>query len=212
MKTLDVYNQVGKKVDSLDIDSKVFDGKVNSTLIHQVVVAFLASNRQGTAVAKNKSMVRGGGRKPWRQKGTGRARVGSNRSPLWRGGGVTFGPSMRNYRKRINKKKKVRALKDVLNSKIRDNAIFLIDKIQLKDYKTKNLATLLKKIKVDSKKTKLIIDNTDDNLKKAARNIKLFSWTTAVNLNAYQVLDCEQIILTVDSFKKIQDRIGKCLN
>ena len=134
---LDVVNQKGKVVRTLELDQKVFDGKINMSLLHQAVVTYLANQRKGLASTKTRGEVRGGGRKPWRQKGTGRARVGSIRSPLWKGGGATFGPKPRDYSQKMPQRMKALALKSALNAKLNDKELMVIDDIKLRSHKTK---------------------------------------------------------------------------
>jgi len=135
--SLPVFNTQGKQVEEIILNSQVFDGEINIALIHQAVVTYLANQRKGLALTKTRGNVRGGGRKPWKQKGTGRARVGSSRSPIWRGGGVTFGPSLRSYNKNFPKKMKAQALKSALNAKLRDQQILIIDDLFVNLPKTK---------------------------------------------------------------------------
>ncbi|MCD6583431.1 MAG: 50S ribosomal protein L4 [Candidatus Omnitrophica bacterium] len=212
MKEIEILNQEGKKVGNFNLDEKVFDGKVNITLIHQAVVTYLANKRKGTASTKTKGEVRGGGTKPWRQKGTGRARVGSIRSPLWRGGGIVFGPKPRGYTKKLPKKMKIGALKSVLNAKLKDKEIIVVDSINLENYKTKSLLSILRKLKVNSQRVKLVVPIIEKNLKLASRNLKMINTETSNNLNAYTALDCKKIIFTKQALENIQERIKKFLS
>lgn len=212
MKVLDIYNQQGKKIDELELDEKIFDGKVVKTLLHQAVVIFLANQRMGLASSKNRGEVRGGGRKPWRQKGTGRARVGSTRSPIWHGGGVTFGPKPRDYNKKMPRRMKTLALKSALNAKFTDKEIILIDKISLEEHKTKILAGILAKLKLKSDKVTLVVDKIDNNLKLASRNISDFYLEKAEELNTYTALNCNKLIFTRDSLRIVGERIKKWLS
>jgi len=212
MKILDVYNQQGEKIDKLELDGKIFDGKVAETLLHQVVVAFLANQRIGLASSKNRGEVRGGGRKPWRQKGTGRARVGSIRSPIWHGGGVTFGPKPRDYSKKIPQRMKVVALKSALNAKFMDKEIVILDKVSLEGYKTKILSGILDKLKLSNHKVTLVVDKIDNNFKLASRNIADFYLEKAAQLNTYTALNCGKLIFTRDSLKTVEERINKWLS
>ncbi|MCD6229119.1 MAG: 50S ribosomal protein L4 [Candidatus Omnitrophica bacterium] len=212
MKEIEVLNQEGEKIGNFTLDEKVFDGKVNITLIHQAVVTYLANRRKGIASTKTKSEVRGGGAKPWRQKGTGRARVGSIRSPLWRGGGIIFGPKPRDYSKKLPKKMKIGALKSALNAKLKDKEIVVVDGINLENYKTKSLLSILKKLKINSERVKLVVPTIEKNLKLASRNLEKVETETADNLNAYTALDCKKIIFTKQALEKIQERIKKFLS
>ena len=212
MKTLDVYNQQGNKIDKLELNERVFDGKVAETLMHQAVVTFLSNQRRGLASSKKRGEVRGGGRKPWRQKGTGRARVGSTRSPLWHGGGVTFGPKPRDYSKKITQRMKVVALKSALNVKFRDEEIVLIDKVSLDSHKTKMLLEIIMKLQLKNSKVTLVVDKIDKNLKLASRNIGDFYLEKASQFNTYTALNCNKLIFTKDSLEIVEKRIDKWLS
>jgi large subunit ribosomal protein L4 len=209
MSKVEVLDLKGKKKESLDLDSKVFDGKVNKALLHQAVVTYLANQRKGLASAKTKGEVSGGGRKPWRQKGTGRARVGSSRSPLWKGGGVTFGPKPHSYRKDLPKKMKVLALKSALNAKFKDKEIVVLDKLEVSTHKTKDFLKIVKSLKLDKTKACFIVENVDNNLKLSCRNLGKVSLNSAGNLNTYEALDCKNIVFTKDALGKVTQRIKK---
>ena len=212
MKVLDVYNQQGEKIDKIELDEKVFDGKISEALMHQAVVTFLANQRKGLASSKKRGEVSGGGRKPWRQKGTGRARVGSTRSPIWHGGGVTFGPKPRDYNKKINQKMKIAALKSALNAKLRDQEIVIIDKLLLNSHKTKSFLEILTKLQLKENKVTLIIDKIDNNIRLASRNIANFCLEKAAQLNTYTALNCSKLIFTASSIKIVEERINKWLS
>jgi len=212
MKVLDVYNQQGEKIDKIELDEKVFDGKISEALMHQAVVTFLANQRKGLASSKKRGEVSGGGRKPWRQKGTGRARVGSTRSPIWHGGGVTFGPKPRYYNKKINQKMKIAALKSALNAKLRDQEIVIIDKLLLNSHKTKSFLEILTKLQLKENKVTLIIDKIDNNIRLASRNIANFCLEKAAQLNTYTALNCSKLIFTASSIKIVEERINKWLS
>ncbi|MFH1768304.1 MAG: 50S ribosomal protein L4 [Candidatus Omnitrophota bacterium] len=207
--TIDVYNQKGKKVDVLELAEEVFDGKINLSLLDQAKDTFLANQRLGLAVTKTRGEVSGGGRKPWRQKGTGRARVGSSRSPLWRGGGIIFGPLKRSYAKKFPQKMKILALKSALNAKLRDKEILVIDKIKIDNFKTKNLYAVLKSLKVNGEKTKLVIEKENTNLRLASRNLSGLGLLNSQQVHAYSVLDCKKLIFTAVSLNLLQTRIKK---
>lgn len=209
MSKVDVLDLKGKKKESLDLDSKVFDGKVNNALMHQAVVTYLANQRKGLASSKTKGQVSGGGRKPWRQKGTGRARVGSNRSPLWKGGGVTFGPKPHSYRKDLPKKMKVLALKSALNAKFKDKELLVLEKLEVSSHKTKDFLKIVKGLKLDQAKACFIVENMDNNLKLSCRNLGKVSLDSAGNLNTYEALDCKSIIFTKDALEKVTQRIKR---
>ena len=206
---LDIHNQKGKVVDTLTLDAAVFDGKINMALLHQAVVTYLANQRKGQAKAKERGEVSGGGTKPWRQKGTGRARVGSIRSPLWKGGGIVFGPKPRDYSKKMPHRMRVLALKSALNAKLNDNEMMVLDEINLPTHKTKDCQEVLKKLKLNSDKVRLIVSKLDNNLKLASRNIEKFDVELVDNLTTYTTLGCSKIVFTKESLKKIQERIKK---
>ena len=165
---MELYNTNKEKVSQVELDKKTFSGEVNPHLLYEVVKMQLASRRRGTASTKNRSRVRGGGTKPWRQKGTGRARAGTIRSPLWTGGGVVFGPLPRNYSYRVNKKAKKAALRSALSVKLKENKLFILDNFNLNEIKTKSFLSILEHLKIEEA---LIIDNTNINLEKSARNV-----------------------------------------
>ncbi len=209
---IDVYSQEGEKIDNIELDERVFDGKVKEALMHQAIVTFLANQREGLASSKTRGEVRGGGRKPWRQKGTGRARSGSRRSPLWHGGGITFGPKPRSYHKKMPQKMRIAALKSALNAKVIDGEILIVNNISLKDHKTKALSEILNKFKLNGLKITLAVDIINGNLKLAARNIDNLYLEKAGELNAYTALDCNKLLLTINSIKAVENRIKKWLS
>lgn len=209
MSKIDVLDIKGKKKEPIELDSKVFDGKVNESLLHQAVVAYLANQRKGLACAKTRAQVRGGGRKPWRQKGTGRARVGSTRSPLWKGGGVTFGPKPRSYRKELPKKMKALALKSALNAKLKDKELLVLDNLEVSSHKTKDFMKIIKSLKLDDAKASFIVEKMNDNLKLSSRNIEEVSMGDAHSLNAYEALDCKRLVFTKSSLGQVTQRIKK---
>lgn len=212
MDALDVYDKLGKKIKQAKLDEGVFDGKVNSTLMHQAVVTFLANQRIGLASSKTKGEVRGGGRKPWRQKGTGRARVGSRRSPLWRGGGVTFGPRPHSYNKTMPRRMRAGALKSVLNTRLKDKSIIVVDSFIMDDHKTKTLFNIIKNLKLSAFKSTIVVKNIDSNLKLASRNLANFSLEKAGVLNSYSALNCERLIFTLEALRVVEERIRKCFS
>ncbi|MBN2484123.1 MAG: 50S ribosomal protein L4 [Candidatus Omnitrophica bacterium] len=210
-KELEIYNQKGKKISKYSLDSKVFDGKVNHDLLNQAVVSHLANKRTGCAKTKRRGEVSGGGIKPWRQKGTGRARVGSIRSPLWRGGGITFGPQPHKYTKKFPQRMKTMALKSALNSKLNDEQLMVIDQIVLDSKKTKGFFEILRNLKVEKTKVKFIIDTPTDNLAFASRNIANLTVSRVNDLSTYMALNCEKIVFTKESLLKIEEKIKKWL-
>ncbi|MCK5211665.1 50S ribosomal protein L4 [Candidatus Parcubacteria bacterium] len=208
-----VYNIAGEKKTALKLNEKVFGIEANEALVHQAMVAQMANERQNLAHTKNRSEVRGGGRKPWRQKGTGRARAGSNRSPIWMGGGVTFGPrSERNYKKQINKKMKQKALLMVLSDKAINNNLTVIENLSIKEFKTKTIDSLLKKIesKKDEKRSVLIInDEKDEKTKYSSKNLVGVKYINVDNLNIVDLLAKREAIFTKDSIKIIEKQYNK---
>jgi len=208
---VNTYNQKGEKIGQTELPKEIFEKDFKPDLIHQVVVSMQSNKRQGTAHTKDRGEVRGGGRKPWRQKGTGRARHGSSRSPIWIGGGVTFGPrNERNYKKVIPKNMRRAALFSVLSAKAKDNEILIIDKISIQEPKTKivyNLLTdLLKKIKKETLKSSLVVTpKKDENLLKAIKNIPGVELIEARNLNILDILSFKYLILSEESIKTIKD-------
>lgn len=217
MPRVNTYNTEGKKVGTAMLPSEIFDVKINTDLVHQVVVAQLANSRQVIAHAKGRSEVRGGGRKPWRQKGTGRARHGSIRSPIWRGGGVTFGPTKeRVFKKKINKKMKRKALFMVLTSKIKDDELILLDKLDLKEPKTKlmskTLEALLKKNlpvgKTGQKSALVVIPKKDEKIIRANRNIPYTKTLWADSLNVLDLLSFKYLLMPKEAIKVIEKTYG----
>jgi large subunit ribosomal protein L4 len=201
----------GKEIGKADLDVKVFDGKVNMSLLHQATVAYLANQRKGLSSAKTRAEVSGGGIKPWRQKGTGRARVGSIRSPLWRKGGITFGPKPHSYYTNFPKKMKAVALKSALNAKLKDEEIVIIDKLKLDSCKTKEFYKIIQNLKLDGQRIQLVVEGIDNNLKLATRNIPRLSVTKATDVHATEIINSKKLILTKDALKQIEERVIKCL-
>ena len=209
MKTLNVINQEGKKISDIKLNQKLFDGSVNQPLVHETALMYQANVRAGSANTKARAEVRGGGRKPWRQKGTGRARAGSIRSPLWRGGGVTFGPKPRDYYRRLPKKALKEALRSALNDKINENKIIILDKIELASHKTKGFADILKKLKLDFDKERLllVVDSVNEKLKKASNNLKKVAVLRGCDVNAYRVILAEKILIERIAFANLEKRL-----
>jgi len=212
---IDIYNQEGKKIEQLNLPKEIFEKDFNSDLVHQVLVCMQANRRRVIAHTKDRGEVRGGGKKPWRQKGTGRARHGSIRSPLWIGGGVTFGPTKeRNYKKNIPLKMKRNALKCVLSQKLRDKEIFVIDALNIEEPKTKIIGDILEKfvkgVKKERFKTLLIIlDKKDDKIIRAVKNIPNIDVIEARNLNALDIASYRDLLITKKSIKTIKDILEK---
>jgi large subunit ribosomal protein L4 len=206
---IDVFDLEAKVVEKIELDKKIFDGKINDFLMHQAVVTYLANQRKGCASTKTRGEVRGGGRKPWRQKGTGRARVGSIRSPLWRGGGVVFGPKPRKFYKELPKRMKILALKSALNAKLQDNELMVIKELKVSSYKTKEFFKIVKNLKLNGEKVKFVVENLDKNIKLSSRNLEKVEVEIADNLNTYTALDCKKLIFTKEALKKVGERIKK---
>lgn len=212
-KTLAVYNIEGKEVESLKLDSAVFDGVVNMDVIHQVTIAYLGNQRKGLASTKTRGEVSGGGKKPWKQKGTGRARVGSTRSPLWRHGGVIFGPHPKSFYIAVPRKLKIAALKSALNAKLNENNLIVLDELTLNTPKTKEAAKILGNIKAVPANQKhnilLLMDKIDDALNKGFRNIGFLMMDTVKDTNVYDVLKAHKIVTTKKGLKELSSRIKK---
>ncbi len=199
-----VVNATGKKVGTIELNSAVFEQEYNEALIHQVVVAQLANKRQGTKSTLTRAEVRGGGIKPWRQKGTGRARQGSIRAPQWIKGGVVFAPKPRDFSQKINQKMKVAALKSALSQKVRDDEIIVINEIKAENGKTKEIATVLKNLKME-KRVLLVVGERDELIIRACRNIENVTLINASLINVYDVVANANCIMTKDAIKKIEE-------
>jgi len=210
MPRVNVYNTEGKKVGVAMLLPRIFDIKINTDLVHQAVVAQLANARRVIAHAKDRSEIRGGGRKPWRQKGTGRARHGSIRSPIWRGGGITFGPTKeRVFKKKINKKMKRAALFMALSSKVKDNELILLDKLEIKEPKTKILAEALGNIlKKRPQSVLIVIPKRDENIIRANRNIPYTKIIRADSLNILDLLSFKYLLMPKETIKVIEKTYG----
>ena len=203
MPTLDLFNKEGQKVGDVQIDENIFGVEINADAIHQVVVAQLANKRQGTQSAKTRAEVRGGGIKPWRQKGTGRARQGSIRSPQWIHGGIVFAPKPRDYRVSVPKKMRRVALKSALSSKVASNEMIVIDSLEFDAPKTKAMLEVLKAF--EAKKTLIVVEDSNENVYKSARNIPGVQVLPVNNLNVYDILKYEKFIVTKDAVSKIEE-------
>ena len=203
MANLSVYNIEGKEVGSIELNDAVFGVEVNEHLVHMAVVQQLANNRQGTQKAKTRSEVSGGGRKPWRQKGTGHARQGSTRSPQWTGGGVVFAPVPRDYSFKINKKEKRAALKSVLTSRVLDNKLIVVDELKFDEIKTKKFQAVMDNLKV--KKALVVIADNDEKITMSARNIPTVKTALVNSINVYDILKGDTLVLTKDAVAKIEE-------
>lgn len=208
MAKVTIVDNKGKKVDTLNLDEKIFDGKVNNALLQQVVVMYLANQRKAFANTKDRSQVRGGGKKPWRQKGTGRARAGSIRSPLWKGGGVVFGPKPKDWHYQVPKAIKRQALISSFNAKLNEGSVTVIDGFKLESHKTKAMLSVLKSLKLDKDKLIIISGKADTNLLRSAGNIKNIDCVRADNLNAYQLLASDKVLIEKDAIRVIEKRLG----
>ena len=203
MANVSVYNIEGKEVGTIDLNDAVFGVEINEHLVHMAVVNQLANNRQGTQKAKTRSEVSGGGRKPWRQKGTGHARQGSTRAPQWTGGGVVFAPVPRNYSFKMNKKEKRAALKSALTAKVEEKKFVVVDEIKFDEIKTKNFANILKNLEVS--KALVVLEDGNDNAVISAKNIADVK-TAAINtINVYDVLKYNTVIATKAAVAKIEE-------
>ena len=206
---VDVYSLSGKKIDKLQLDPVVFNSRVNKPLLHQVLVMYQANTRQGTASTKTRAEVRGGGKKPWRQKGTGRARSGSIRSPIWRGGGIAFGPKPRDYSYSVPHRMKRLALISGLSAKARDNELLVLEKdIELAQPKTIEIVKILKALKIGQQRILMLYAKKNDNLVKSCRNIKNFTLRLCEDFNAYDVLSNSKILFSRDTHDCIVKRLS----
>lgn len=203
MANVSVYNMEGKEVGTIELNDAVFGVEVNEHLVHMAVVQQLANNRQGTQKAKTRSEVSGGGRKPWRQKGTGHARQGSTRSPQWTGGGVVFAPVPRDYSFKINKKEKRAALKSVLTSRVLDNKLIVVDELKFDEIKTKKFQAVMDNLKV--KKALVVIADNDEKVTMSARNIPTVKTALVNSINVYDILKGDTLVLTKDAVAKIEE-------
>ncbi len=206
MENLPIYNLDGKKVDDLDIPENLFGVEVNRDVLHQDVLRYLANQRQGNASTKERGAVSGGGVKPWRQKGTGRARVGSSRNPLWKGGGVVFGPHPHSFRFEVPQKVRKVALKESLNDKYQSKNLLCIDHLRATSAKTKDFAKILERLKLDGKILALL-DGNDPQTLKVSRNIPHFRLLRAEDVTAYEILRSQKLLVTKGAFKILLKRL-----
>ncbi len=204
MASVTVYDMKGKNVGSIELDDAIFGVEINEHLVHMAVVQQQANNRQGTQKAKTRSEVSGGGRKPWRQKGTGHARQGSIRAPQWTGGGVVFAPVPRDYSFKMNKKEKRAALKSALSDKVASEKLIVLDKFELDEFKTKKVAEVLANLKVEGK-TLIVLPDTDEKITKSAGNIPAVQTSQVGTLNVYDVVNNGTLVVTKDAVEKIQE-------
>ena len=204
MPKLALYNQSGSEVGEIELNDSVFGIEPNRSVLHDAVVMQQASMRQGTHKTKGRSEVRGGGRKPWRQKGTGRARHGSIRSPQWKGGGVVFGPTPRSYAYKLPKKVRRLAIEAALSTKVVDKEMIVIDQLALSDPKTKEFVSILNNLKVDGKAL-VVSANMEDNVMLSARNIPGVKYIEATGINVLDVLSYDKLIMTKDAVQKVEE-------
>ena len=203
MASVAVYNMEGKEVGTMELSDAVFGVEVNEHLVHQAVVAQLANKRQGTQKAKTRSEVSGGGRKPWRQKGTGHARQGSTRAPQWTGGGMVFAPVPRDYTIRLNKKEKRLALKSALTSRVQENKLIVVDELKFDEIKTKNFQSTMENLKVS--KALVVLNENDQNVVLSARNIPTVKTALINTINVYDILKYNTVIVTKDAVATIEE-------
>ena len=203
MAKVSVYNMEGKEVGTMDLNDSIFAVEINEHLVHMAVVQQLANNRQGTQKAKTRSEVSGGGRKPWRQKGTGHARQGSTRSPQWTGGGVVFAPTPRDYSFKLNKKEKRAALKSVLTSVVNENKFIVVDELKFDAIKTKDFAKVLTNLNVE--KALVVLDTNDKNVVMSAKNIPTVKTALTNTINVYDILKYNTVVVTKAAVDQIQE-------
>ena len=203
MANVAVYNMEGKEVDKIELNDSIFGVEVNEHLVHMAVLQQLANNRQGTQKAKTRSEVRGGGRKPWRQKGTGHARQGSTRAPQWTGGGVVFAPVPRDYSFKMNKKEKRAALKSALTSRVVENKLVVVDELKLDEIKTKKFAEVLNNLKVE--KALVVLNDMDKNVIASAANIPTVKTAQTNELNVFDVLKYDTVVVTKAAVATIEE-------
>ena len=207
MPKIDIYNVSGERIGEVTLSSKVFGTKVNEALLYEALKAQASSRRRGTASTKERAQVRGGGRKPWRQKGTGRARAGSIRSPIWKGGGTTFGPRPRDYSYSLPRKAKRKAIKSALSAKFKEKEILILDRMDLQEAKTKKMASILVNLR-SGKKPLLVIEEGNEMVRRAARNIEGVKIISPNSLNLYDLLNHNKLILTKEALAKIEEHLG----
>ena len=203
MANVSVYNMEGSEVGKLDLNDKVFAANVNEHLMHMAVVLQLANKRQGTQKAKTRSEVRGGGRKPWRQKGTGHARQGSIRAPQWTGGGVVFAPTPRDYSFKMNKKEKAGAIRSALTSRVNEEKFVVLDSLKFDEIKTKKMVGVLDALKVN--KALVVLDGDNDNVALSSRNIEGVRAVQVNAINVYDILKYDTVVITKDAVSKIEE-------
>ena len=203
MANVKIFNIEGKEVGTLELNDAVFGVEINNHLVHMAVVQQLANKRQGTQSAKTRAEVRGGGKKPWRQKGTGHARQGSTRAPQWKGGGVIFAPKPRDYSFKMNKKEKALAIKSALTSRVNETKFFVIDDLNFDEIKTKKMKAVLESLKLQ--KALIILDKKNDNVALSARNLPKVRTVLTNSINVYDILKYDTLVLTKDAVAQIEE-------
>ncbi len=203
MATVSVYNTDGKEVETIELSDKIFGVEINENIVHKAVVAHLAAKRQGTQSALTRSEVSGGGRKPWRQKGTGHARQGSIRAPQWTGGGVVFAPKPRDYSQKINKKEAKLALFSALTSKVQDNKLIVVDELSMEAPKTKSFVTILGNL--NAEKALVVTEDANKNVVLSARNIPNVKTEARAAINVYDILKYDSLVITKDAVKALEE-------
>ena len=204
MPKVDVYDIKGKKVSDIELLDTVFGIEPNENIVHAVLVNYLANQRQGTQSTKTRAEVRGGGRKPWRQKGTGRARQGSIRAPQWIKGGIALGPKPRSYKYTVNKKERRLAIKSILSSKVLEKELTVVDKLELKEIKTKTMVKALTDLKVEGKAL-IILADKNENVLLSSRNIEGVKTIELNTINVFDLLNCNKLVLPLDTVKKLEE-------
>ena len=204
MPKINVYDMKGKKVSDVELAENIFGIEPNEAIVHSVLVNYLANQRQGTQSTKTRAEVRGGGKKPWRQKGTGRARQGSIRAPQWIKGGIALGPKPRSYKYTVNKKERRLAIKSILSSKVLEKELTVVDKLEVKEIKTKTMVKTLSDLKVEGK-TLIVLPEKNDNVYMSARNIEGVKTILLNNINVFDLLKYTNLILPLDTVKKIEE-------
>ncbi len=207
MAKITVYKKDGKKAGNVEVNSDIFESQINVRLLNEVNRLYANNKRTGTAHTKTRKEVRGGSARPWRQKGTGRARVSSIRSPLWRGGGTIFGPRQREIYNTIPKQLKIKALISALSKKFKENNILVVDDLSLDSHKTKEFFKILENLNIDNKNTLFLVEKLDDNVQKASRNIYMLSLKKVCDVNAYHILRKSILLMDKDSIKALEKRI-----
>ena len=200
---IDVFNTSGKKTGSLNLNNKVYKVEPNLGVIRQAVLAELSNMRQGTHSSKNRSSVRGGGKKPWKQKGRGAARAGTIRSPLWKGGGVVFGPTPHKYYHKVTKKLSKLSRKSLFSIKLSDKSVTIVDKLKLKSHKTSSAVKLINNLNLSGKKITVLVNSLDSNFDMATRNLQYLYIVKASHVSSYDLIDCEHLIIEQDSIKDL---------